>query len=72
MSGEKRTTHLSSCRIWSTCLDVCDCGIGIEPYPPIKPTREQMNCGRCLYGPPALCTCGTCPDNDDDEEEPSP
>jgi len=26
-----------------------------------EPTPEQMRCGRCLYGPPALCTCGTCP-----------
>lgn len=26
-----------------------------------NPTPEQMNCGRCLYGSPALCTCGTCP-----------
>jgi hypothetical protein len=26
-----------------------------------EPTSAQMNCGRCLYGPPAICTCGTCP-----------
>lgn len=26
-----------------------------------EPTPEQMNCGRCVDGPPAICTCGTCP-----------
>ncbi len=25
-----------------------------------EPTPEQMRCGCALYGPPALCTCGTC------------
>lgn len=25
-----------------------------------EPTPAQMNCGHALYGPPALCTCGTC------------
>jgi hypothetical protein len=25
-----------------------------------NPTPAQMNCGHALYGPPALCTCGTC------------
>jgi len=25
-----------------------------------EPTAEQMQCGHVLYGPPALCTCGTC------------
>lgn len=23
-------------------------------------TAAQESCGFCLYGPPALCTCGTC------------
>ena len=23
-------------------------------------TEAQLSCGYCLYGPPALCTCGTC------------
>lgn len=34
-----------------------------------NPTPAQMNCGRCLYGPPAACTCGTCPADEDDECE---
>lgn len=25
-----------------------------------EPTPAQMSCGFALYGPPALCTCGTC------------
>jgi hypothetical protein len=25
-----------------------------------EPTPAQMQCGYCLYGPPAICTCGTC------------
>lgn len=33
-----------------------------------NPTPAQMNCGRCLYGPPALCTCGTCPPDEDEED----
>ena len=27
----------------------------------IEPTPEQMQCPCALYGPPAVCTCGTCP-----------
>lgn len=23
-------------------------------------TALQLSCGFCLYGPPAICTCGTC------------
>jgi len=23
-------------------------------------TEAQLACGYCLYGPPAICTCGTC------------
>lgn len=34
-----------------------------------EPTAEQMNCGYCLYGPPALCTCGTCPVQADDYDD---
>jgi len=44
-----------------------------------EPTPAQMNCGYCLYGPPAICTCGTCTvdpadyeddfEPDEDEEE---
>lgn len=33
-----------------------------------NPTPAQMNCGRCLYGPPALCTCGTCPPDEGEDE----
>lgn len=29
-----------------------------------EPTPEQMRCGFALYGPPAICTCGTCVAND--------
>lgn len=25
-----------------------------------EPTDAQMSCGLVLYGPPAICTCGTC------------
>lgn len=25
-----------------------------------EPTPEQLSCGFALYGPPAICTCGTC------------
>lgn len=25
-----------------------------------EPTEAQMSCGQALYGPPAICTCGTC------------
>lgn len=30
------------------------------------PTKAQESCGYCLYGPPALCTCGECITDDDD------
>lgn len=29
-----------------------------------EPTPDQLNCGHCLYGPPAICTCGTCDTKD--------
>lgn len=34
------------------------------------PTPDQMNCGYCLYGPPALCTCGTCDVEEDEGDYP--
>ncbi len=31
-------------------------------------TPEQQDCGYALYGPPALCTCGTCDVDPEDQE----